>query len=144
MKKKCFFACSMRGGFPYVSQEFLRQIPDALEEIGLELMSKHQTEQNIIQQEDQRTTTFIHDRDYGWLEGCDFVVAEISNPSDGVGAEVADAVNLGRPVLALYQRHVNEMSMYIKGKIEKHEGRHAQYKDLDDLKKIVEEFVDSI
>lgn len=144
MKKKCFFACSMRGGFPYVSQEFLRQIPDALEEIGLELMSKHQTQEGILEQEAKKGNVSVHDRDYGWLEGCDFVVAEISNPSDGVGAEVADAVNLGRPVLALYQRRVNEMSMYIKGKIEKYEGRHAQYKDLDDLKRIVEEFVDSI
>jgi len=145
MKKKVFFACSMRGGFPYVSREFLQKIPDALEEIGLEVVSRHQTQQGVIEQEDRKTTIAIHDRDYGWLKGCYVLVAEISNPSDGVGGEIADAVYLGNPVLALYQRPENEISAYIRGKIEKYsKGHHAQYKDLDDLKRIAREFVDSI
>jgi hypothetical protein len=142
MKKKVFFACSMRGGFPYVSREFLAQIPDALEDIGLELMSRHQTQQGVIQRENQITTIEIHDRDYAWLEGCEFVVAEISNPSDGVGGEIADAIHLGKPVLALYQRPEDEISAYTRGKLEGYrKGRHTEYRDLDHLKEIVKEFI---
>lgn len=145
MKLKAFFACSMRGGFPYVSQEFLRQIPDALEEIGLQLMSRHQTRKGILLEEGKKKTITIHDRDYGWLKGSDIVVAEISNPSIGAGDEIADAVHLDKPVLGLYQQPENEISAYIRGKIEKHpKGHHAQYKTLDDLKRITKEFIDGM
>jgi len=145
MRKKVFFACSMRGGFPYVSREFLQQIPNALEEIGLELVSKHQTQQGIIQQENQRSVIQIHDRDYSWIEESDLVIAEISNPSDGVGGEIADAFHLKKPTLGLYQRQEDEISAYTRGKIEKNfKGFHSQYKDLNDLKKIVKRFVNSL
>lgn len=145
MKKKTFFGCSMRGGFPYVNREFLQQIPKTLEDIGLELMSKHQTQEGILDKENQRTTIEIHDRDYGWLEECELCVFEISNPSSGAGGEIADAVRLDRPILALYQRPEHEISAYIRGKLEKYpKGRHAQYRELDDLKRITREFIDSI
>lgn len=144
MKKKCFFACSMRGGFPYVSQEFLQQIPDALEEIGLELMSRHQTQEGVLEQEDKKGDIEVHDRDYDWLKECDFVIAEMSNPSGGAGGEIADAVHLNKPVLGLYQIPEDKVSQYLRGKIKKHGYHHAQYKDLDDLKRIVKKFADSI
>ena len=145
MKKKAFFACSMRGGHDVVSQEVLKQIPDALKEIGLELMSRHQTQDGIIQEEDQKTTVAIHDRDYAWLKRCNIVVAEISNPSLGVGAEISDAIHLEKPVLGLYQMPEDKISAYIRGKLEGYPmGSHAQYKDLDDLKRIAREFADSV
>lgn len=143
--KKVFFACSMRGGYDNVSQDYLRGIPEALEEMGFELMSKHQTQQDIVRQEDQLMTTEIHDRDYGWLEICDFVVAEISNPSLGVGGEISDAIHIGKPVLGLYQQVEDEISSYTIGKLEKYpKGHHAQYTDIDDVKRIVGEFIDSM
>ena len=139
---KAFFACSMRGGYGAVSQETLSQIPDALEEIGLKLMSRHQTQKGIIAQENKETTVAIHDRDYGWLEDCEFVVAEISNPSLGVGSEISDATALGRPVLGLYQLPEDKISAYVRGKLERYpKGHHTQYTDLDDLKIKVREFV---
>ena len=108
-------------------------------------MSKHQTQEGIVRQEDQRPTIAIHDRDYAWLEGCDLVVAEISNASLGVGAEISDAIQLGKPVLGLYQVSEDKVSAYIRGKLEKYpRGRHAQYQDLDDLKRTTREFIDPI
>ena len=136
--KKVFFACSMRGSFDAVDQKTLQQLPVALEELGLELMSKHQTQEGIVEQENQTTNTFIHDRDYKWLEDCDFVVAEISNPSLGVGGEIADAANLGKPVLGVYQLDEDKISAYIRGKLEGYDkGRHTKYKDINEFKKIV-------
>lgn len=138
MKKKVFFACSMRGGSPYVSRKFLRKIPYALEELGFELMSKHQTQKGILRQENRLATAAIHDRDHEWLEECDLVIAEVSNPSDGVGGEIADAVHLGKPVLALYKRDMNEISAYTRGKLEGYgKVAHAQYRNLKHLKRLV-------
>jgi nucleoside 2-deoxyribosyltransferase len=143
--KKVFFGCSMRGGFPFVKQEFLKKIPATLEEMGLTLMSKHQTQDGILGQENQLTTKEIHDRDLSWLDACDFVIVELSNPSDGVGGEVADAVNLGKPVLGLYQRPEHEISAYIRGKLDKQKNcHHTRYNDLMDLKRVVSEFLEKI
>ena len=145
MGKKVFFACSMRGGYGTVGLEFLKKIPTALEELDLELMSKHQTQDNIISSEDQISTISIHNRDYEWIEGCDLMIAEITNPSLGVGAEISDAIYLGKPVLGLYQTDENKISAYIRGKLETYpKGHHAQYQDLDDLKTIVRDFIDTI
>jgi hypothetical protein len=135
----------MRGGYGIVNLEFLQQITTALEEIGLELMSKHQTETNIIQKEDQITTIAIHDRDYDWLKECDLMIAEITNPSLGVGAEISDAIYMEKPVLGLYQTEEGKISAYIRGKLEGYpKGHHSQYDDLDDLKRIVNDFADSL
>ena len=90
-------------------------------------------------------TTSIHARDYAWLEGCDVLIAEISNASLGVGAEISDAVHMKKPVLVLYQLPEDKISAYIRGKLENYPmGRHAQYRDLDDLKRITKDFIDYI
>ncbi len=44
----------------------------------------------------------IHDRDLGWLAGCDAVVAEVSTPSLGVGYEIGRAIEMKKPLLCLY------------------------------------------
>jgi len=141
-KIKVFFGCSMRGGYGTVSQESLQQIPDALEGIGLELMSRHQTQPGIIQEEKKLPTVYIHDRDHGWLEGCDLVVLELSNPSLGGGGETSDSVILGKPTLGLYQ-HPGIISPYVGRKLlEYPKGHHVQYMNLDHLKTIVREFIE--
>jgi len=45
----------------------------------------------------------IYQRDMNWLRQADVVVAEVSNPSLGVGYEVAQAELMGRPLQCLYQ-----------------------------------------
>lgn len=117
ISKKVFFSCSMRGGFGRVSQEELRKIPDIIEELGLVVISRHQTSERFMERESQLTDKAIHDRDYGWLNDADMVIAEITNPSLGVGAEIADAVNLGIPVLCVYRtEYERQISAYIRGK----------------------------
>lgn len=46
---------------------------------------------------------FIHDRDMAWLSACDLVVAEVSQPSSGVGYEIGWAAAMGKPVLCLHR-----------------------------------------
>ena len=137
--KRVFFSCSMRGGYERVAQEELRKIPDIIEALGMEVISRHQTNENFMENESQLTDKEIHDRDYGWLKEADLVIAEITNPSLGVGAEIADAVNLGIPVLCVYKReYEHQMSAYICGKT----GVVCRaYKDLEELREIIREFV---
>jgi len=45
----------------------------------------------------------IHDRDVELLEKSDVVVAEVTQPSLGVGYEIGRAVAMGRPILCLYR-----------------------------------------
>ena len=45
----------------------------------------------------------IHSRDMAWLQTADVVVAEVSQPSLGVGYEIASAIFLKKPVLCLYR-----------------------------------------
>ncbi len=115
--KRVFFSCSMRGGFEKLAQEELRKIPDILEAQGMAVISRHQTREKFMEDESRLTDSEIHDRDYGWLKEADIVIAEITNPSLGVGAEIADAVNLGIPVLCVYkQEYEQQISAYVRGK----------------------------
>jgi nucleoside 2-deoxyribosyltransferase len=107
----------MRGGFGKLAQEELRKIPDILEAQGMTVISRHQTREKFMEDESRLTDSEIHDRDYGWLKEADIVIAEITNPSLGVGAEIADAVNLGIPILCVYkQEYEQQISAYVRGK----------------------------
>src|SRR3989337_412180 len=99
---KGFFACPMRGDRERLP--IYRRIVTILGEEGVELVSKHQTQENIISKENELDVIEIHDRDYNWLKESKLVVAEITRGSSGVGAEVADAVYLGIPVLGIYDK----------------------------------------
>ncbi|MFO8015790.1 MAG: nucleoside 2-deoxyribosyltransferase [Candidatus Woesearchaeota archaeon] len=115
--KKIFFACSMRGGHKKTSTEELRQIVDVMESSGFELVSKHQVDKKTIENERSLSLREIYEGDIGWLKEADFVVAEISNPSLGVGAEVAEAVHLGKPVLCIYKKGIGRsVSAFLRGK----------------------------
>jgi len=127
----------MRGGFKRLAQEELRKIPDIIEALGLVLISRHQTSENFMENESQLTEQEIHDRDYQWLNEADLVIAEITNPSLGVGAEIADAVNLGIPVLCIYkQEYEHQISAYIRGKADV---VCRAYSDHEELKDIISE-----
>lgn len=82
---------------------------------------------------------YIHDRDMAWLSSCDFVVAEVTVPSLGVGYELGWAAALQKPVLCLY-RPLPELhlSAMIAGSPDI---QTAVYSSLDEAKTIMEEFI---
>jgi len=111
-----FWGCSMRGGYPNVSQDEIRQIVAGMKKLGIRLASEHQMAEGVLDQEDNLTAEEIHDRDYSWLLGSSAGIFEISNPSLGVGGEIADMLHLGKPVLCLYKGDERNVSAYIRGK----------------------------
>lgn len=145
---KVFFGCSMRGGYSSLGREELARFPQIIEELGYELPSKHQTNEGIIQEENKLTTTHIHDRDYGWLMESDFGVFEITNSSIGTGEEISDMIGLGKPVLCLYKKTLEDkVSAYGRGK---HGSKYVKtpfechsYEIFEEAKNIIKSFVES-
>lgn len=82
---KIFFGCSMRGGYANASREELVKLRNSIEELGLELVSRHQLKEGIFEEENKLASEEIHDRDYNWLREADAGIFEISNPSLGTG-----------------------------------------------------------
>ena len=78
---------------------------------------------------------FIHDRDLEWIMSCDLLVAEVTNPSLGVGYEIGRAVENEVPVFTLYREGgENKLSAMIGGcdKIKTY-----YYQDEKDIERIV-------
>lgn len=107
----------MRGGYKNLAISELQKFPAVIESLGFNVISKHQTDANFMEKEMALTNAEIHDRDYKWLRDADASIFEISNPSLGVGGEISDMLNLGKPVLCLYKKELGrEISAYILGK----------------------------
>jgi hypothetical protein len=45
----------------------------------------------------------IHDRDLAWLRAADYLVAEVTTPSLGVGYEIGKATEWGKSILCLFR-----------------------------------------
>lgn len=146
---KVFFGCSMRGGQSNVSREDLAIFPLIIEELGYEVASKHQTEAGIIEEENKKSKTYIHDRDYKWLMESDLGIFEISNASLGVGGEISDMANLNKPVLCIFKAGMNiNVSAYIQGKQGSKYVKAAfecrAYESADEAKNIIKQFIGSL
>ncbi|GCC19485.1 hypothetical protein chiPu_0018397, partial [Chiloscyllium punctatum] len=46
---------------------------------------------------------YIHDRDMKWLQEADVIVAEVTQPSLGVGYEIGRAVAMNKKILCLFR-----------------------------------------
>jgi len=97
---KIYFAGAIRGGRQDAAlyHEIVRQ----LQKHG-EVLTEHvaHTGLGVLGQDigDRK----IHDRDLAWLKDSDYLVAEVTTPSLGVGYEIGKATEWGKPVLCLYR-----------------------------------------
>jgi nucleoside 2-deoxyribosyltransferase len=84
---------------------------------------------------------FIHDRDLSWLKDSDYLVAEVTTPSLGVGYEIGKATAWAKPVLCLYrQTEGRSLSAMISGS---NGVTLKQYQSPTKLKEIFEQFLQS-
>ena len=97
---KIYFAGSIRGGRGDAA--LYHEIVRELQQYG-EVLTEHvaDTELGVLGQDigDHK----IHDRDLAWLKAADYLVAEVTTPSLGVGYEIGKATEWGTPVLCLYR-----------------------------------------
>lgn len=86
-----------------------------------------------------KTDSYIHDRDMQWIRESDMVVAEVTQPSLGVGYEIGRAVDMKKPVLCLFDPSIgNRLSAMIAGSegVDMHE-----YSNPDDLGEALKNFI---
>lgn len=98
--KKVYFACSIRGGRDDATYygELVRTIKkyaDVLTEIF--------ADKKLTTEGTQKPSGDIWSKDIRWIGQADAVIAEVTNPSLGVGYEIAAAEKMGKPILCLYR-----------------------------------------
>ncbi|MDD4352575.1 MAG: nucleoside 2-deoxyribosyltransferase [Ignavibacteria bacterium] len=81
----------------------------------------------------------IHDRDLKWIDECDVIAAEVTNPSLGVGYEIRYGIERGKRILCLKQKNGKKLSAMISGcdYVE-----FEMYENMDDLDEILSDFFD--
>ncbi|XP_056408909.1 2'-deoxynucleoside 5'-phosphate N-hydrolase 1 [Hyla sarda] len=83
---------------------------------------------------------FIHDRDVAWLQQADVVVAEVTQPSLGVGYELGRAVTINKKILCLFRASSGRvLSAMIRGA---DDGRSVLVRDYEpqDVEGILQEY----
>lgn len=137
---KIYFAASIRGGrddWPSYL-EIVRQ----LREYG-QVLTEHVGDAELTASGEDMADDFIHDRDLGWLKSSDYLVAEVTTPSLGVGVgyEIGKATEWGKPVLCLYRPTQGRLlSAMISGS---NAVTVKQYQSPTELKEIFEQFLQS-
>ncbi len=111
---KIYFAGSIRGGRD--DAEIYYQIIKFLQEYG-QVLTEHVGEKDLnVMGESTLSDKQIHDRDMKWLLESDLMVAEVTNPSLGVGYEIGRAIEAGKKIFCLYREsRYNKLSAMIEG-----------------------------
>ena len=127
---KIYFAGSIRGGRD--DKELYLEIINYLKDYG-EVLTEHVGDQSISTLgENDNKDNFIYKRDMEWLKECDFVIAEVTTPSLGVGYEIGRAIQFNKKVICLYRDTQDKrLSAMIAGNKNL---KIINYKDFEDLK----------
>ncbi len=111
---KFYFAGSIRAGRDDVS--VYEKMISLLKQKG-EVLTEHVGDYSLsLVGQTNFTDEYIYDRDIGWLRSSDLVIAEVTNPSLGVGYEIASAINFKIPVYCFFRSNSGkQLSAMIRG-----------------------------
>ena len=97
---KIYFAGSITGGRD--DSELYLEIIKLLKDYG-EVLTEHIGDINLTQIGEELSPKEIYERDIGWVKESDIVVAEVTNPSFGVGIEIVRATEFKKKVICIYR-----------------------------------------
>lgn len=97
-----YFAGAIRGGRG--DGELYRALIRHLGQCGT-VLTVHVGDEDLLKDEGLLSEKEIFKRDMDWLTGADFLVAEVTTPSLGVGYELGIAEGLDIPILCLFRPH---------------------------------------
>lgn len=134
---KIYFAGAIRGGRDDAA--LYHDIIGFLSTFG-EVLTEHVGDIELTEAgDDGPDDRFIHDRDMAWLRACDLMVAEVTQPSLGVGYELGWACALHKPILALYRsKEGKQLSAMIVGS---RSMITVDYETMGQAKQIIGEFI---
>lgn len=137
--KKIYFACSIRGGRDDADMyarlvEFIKQRAEVLTEIF--------ADSKLTTSGMQKPSEEIWKIDTDWIKEADAVIAEVTNPSLGVGYEISLAESLNKPVLALFH---DDGSRKLSAMIGGAPGvKTVEYVQLSEAERAIDQFLESI
>lgn len=113
-KNKIYFTGSIRGGRTYLFN--YKKIIKELSKYG-KVFGEHVADDKISKfGETDLTSEQILERELKFLNECDIVVAEVTNPSSGVGFLISEALHHRKPVIALFNNfNLYKLSAIIRG-----------------------------
>lgn len=97
---KIYFAAAIRGS--QVDRQIYVELIDELKKYGT-VLTEHIVASFTTVMGSAGTVDEIYQQDIRWLTNSDVVIAEITQPSLGVGYEIAYAENLKKPIMCLYR-----------------------------------------
>jgi 2'-deoxynucleoside 5'-phosphate N-hydrolase len=97
---KIYFAGSIRGGRE--DKALYLEIIRRLSQYGY-VLTEHIGDAQLSALGEAADDREIHDRDLSWLKESEYVVAEVSRPSLGVGYELGKATEWGKRILCLFR-----------------------------------------
>lgn len=133
---KIYFACSIRGGRDDADKyaklaEYIKSKATLLTEIFVD--------NKLTAQGMNKPSNVIWKNDIDWIKESDALIAEVSNPSLGVGYELAKAEEWSKPTLALYYNNGgHKLSAMIDGSPKT---RTIYYSSIEDAKLAIEVFI---
>lgn len=113
MLRKIYFAGSIRGGRD--DQQLYAEIIDEIKKTDIVLTEHIGISSINVKETTDKNEQQIYEQDTSWLKECDMVIAECTNPSLGVGYELAFAEKLGKPVYIFYNHSRTQLSAMLKG-----------------------------
>jgi 2'-deoxynucleoside 5'-phosphate N-hydrolase len=132
---KIYFAGSIRGGRD--DKALYLEIIEQLNDYG-RVLTEHIGDAELSVRGEAADNKAIHDRDLSWLKESDYVVAEVTTPSLGVGYELGKATEWGKPVLCLYRPTESRvLSAMVSGSAKI---KLCEYQSALELRKIFDEF----
>merc|ERR1712042_77715 len=100
LRMKIYFCGSIRGGQQDLG--IYAAMIKALRKWGT-VLTEDVGQQHSPETDASISDKWIHDRDVEWLHEADVVVAEVTQPSLGVGYEIGMARSLGKPITCLFR-----------------------------------------
>ena len=136
---KIYFAGSIRSGRNDVG--FYAKIIDLLKNYGV-VLTEHVSSSNLSEDGEYGLSDVeIHDRDMQWVFESDALVAEVTNPSLGVGYEIGRALEHKKNILCLFRCDESNLDKKLSGMIN---GCSAilvkEYRDVADVELILKDF----
>jgi hypothetical protein len=141
--KKIYFICAVAGGrdHAFVYQDIVDLIKaQGVEVLGETLANPNIESENLLNP--LYTPSYVWKRDTDWVHQIDGVIAEVTQPSLGVGYIIALAESLQVPVLALfYKKSYRRLSPMVQGSPHIQAFEYASHAETE---KIIKQFIDQL
>lgn len=139
--KKVYFGCSISAGrdHAHVYGDIVAYIKAAGAEVISEMFADQELKPEVGM---KKNPAKVWKRDVGWVQKADALIAEVTQPSLGVGYEIAIAEQNGIPVLALfYTGYDRWLSPMITGNPYIHV---FKYDSIKETEKVISKFIASL